>query len=258
MLPYIGLAAATCHPSIRLIGSPGTPGRASLSRRRLAVLATAALVTPVLLAVRWSTGQELAVPLIVAGTIVSFLLVVARMSGLVAELESSRSALEFEAAHDMLTGLPNRQEFNRRLIRALASGAAGALLFVDLDHFKEINDTYGHQAGDDVLIEVARRLRLVVRVGDVAGRLAGDEFVVLTDAADETAVLLMAERLLREIEMIHTSVNGALRVTASIGVVLWPRGTDPSDAAELLNEADRAMYAAKLACGNQLAVRSCA
>jgi len=254
LLPYIGVAAAACHPSMRSIGAPSPPQPMTLSRRRLAVLAFAALVTPLLLAARYVAHQDLAVPIIVAGTVVSFLLVVARMSGLVLELETSRAALQFEATHDMLTGLPNRQEFNRRLVRSLASGAPGALLFIDLDHFKDINDSFGHQAGDEVLVEVASRLRHRLRVNDIAGRLAGDEFVVLTETPDETDVLLMAERLLRDVETRRSNDDVMVRVTASIGVVHWSRNTPASEATALLNSADRAMYEAKTASGNQLAV----
>ena len=89
LLPYVGLAASACHPSIRMIGAPVAPQPTTLSRRRLVVLAFAALVTPLLLGLRYATDQDLGVPLVVAGTVVSFLLVGARMSGLVIELESS-------------------------------------------------------------------------------------------------------------------------------------------------------------------------
>ena len=256
LLPYIFVAAAACHPSIREIGTPAPPAPTTLSRRRLVVLALAALATPLLLAIRYAAEQDLAIPLVVAGTVISFLLVVARMSGLVIELDSSRAALEFEATHDMLTGLPNRQEFNRRLARLLVGGQAGALLFIDLDHFKEINDSLGHHVGDEVLIEIATRLRHHLRADDLAARLAGDEFVVLTQSQDGEDAVSMAERLLQRLATSRAHGDRAIHVTASIGVVQWPRGTPPHQAASLLNAADRAMYQAKSSSGNQLALAS--
>ena len=156
LLAYIAIGATALDPSVADIGDPGPRTEVSLSRRRLGLLAIAALVTPTMLAIQWIRAAELTVPLVIGGTIVSFLLVVARMSGLVQALESSRSQLRFEATHDALTGLPNRQLFGARLDEMLRHGRPGALLFVDLDRFKAVNDTLGHHEGDDVLREVAR------------------------------------------------------------------------------------------------------
>ena len=160
LVSYVALGATAMDRSVAEIGNPRPPTEVSLSRRRLGLLAVAALVTPTMLAIQWIRSAELTVPLVVGGTVVSFLLVVARMSGLVQALESSRSQLRFEATHDALTGLPNRQLFGTRLDELLRRGDAGALLFVDLDRFKAVNDTLGHHEGDQVLIEVSKLLRV--------------------------------------------------------------------------------------------------
>jgi len=158
-------------------------------------------------------------------------------------------ALAHAARHDALTGLPNRALAEERLSAALTRtrrrGGRVALLFVDLDHFKEVNDTLGHGAGDAVLQEVADRLRGVLRAGDTAARLGGDEFVVVCeDVEDEAALATIAARVCRELDVCVTLEQGPARVTASVGAVL----TDGSrSAADLLRAADTAMYAAKAA-----------
>ncbi|NAZ82639.1 diguanylate cyclase [Kineococcus sp. R8] len=157
--------------------------------------------------------------------------------------------LAHAARHDALTGLPNRAAVHERLTAAVARtrrrGGRVAVLFVDLDHFKEVNDALGHQAGDDVLREVADRLRGVLRAGDTAARLGGDEFVVVCeDVEDEAALAAVAARVCAELTVVVPLPDGAVEVTASVGAVL----TDGSrSAAELLRDADTAMYAAKTA-----------
>ena len=238
-----------------------------LSTRRLVLLAAAALVTPLLLAVQWFRGQEVTVPLVVIGTVVSFLLVVARMVGLIHALEFSRSQLRFEANHDLLTGLPNRQSFTRSLDAALAAGLPGALLFVDLDRFKLVNDTLGHQAGDEVLIEVAGILRECVRAGDAVARLAGDEFVVMIEGSELDEATTIAGRLVDRLYIERRTscsssgattvgTDGVLSVTASVGMVTWAADTRPERAHQLLRAADHAMYRAKHAAGDRMVIAS--
>lgn len=254
LVSYIALGATALDPSIVDIGGPRPEAEVSLSRRRLGMLAIAALVTPTMLAVQWGRGAELTVPLVVGGTVVSFLLVVARMSGLVQALEASRSQLRFEATHDALTELPNRQLFGARLDDALGRGGAGALLFVDLDRFKVVNDTLGHHEGDSVLVDVARALRSVVRSTDTVARLAGDEFVVLIESGNHTEVMLIAQRLVDAVQVRRTIGNEQIVVTASVGLVQWPAGTPPAHADQLMKAADDAMYDAKRLQGNQLVI----
>lgn len=152
------------------------------------------------------------------------------------------------AVHDSLTGLPNRGEIVARLHQALGRadvfGSGVGLLFLDLDHFKRINDTFGHSAGDKVLATVARRLQGEVRGEDVVGRLGGDEFVVLMSPVDDEAVLAgLAERLIARITEPIEVLGREVTVGVSIGMSLT-RGPAP-DASQLLSEADAAAYRAK-------------
>lgn len=164
-----------------------------------------------------------------------------------------RQALESQLARqallDPLTGLPNRRSLSNRLDAALDPGAGSsdvALLFIDLDNFKDVNDQLGHDAGDDVLVEVAERLRRCIRERDLAVRLGGDEFVVLLDrTCDFESAVQVADRLLAAIsEPISTARSGvSCSLTASIGIVLSDDATRDSE--DLLHASDAAMYAAK-------------
>jgi diguanylate cyclase (GGDEF)-like protein/PAS domain S-box-containing protein len=158
------------------------------------------------------------------------------------------------AYHDSLTGLPNRVRLaelvNERLTRDRAQGSATALLFVDLDDFKQVNDDHGHGVGDELLRRVADRLRNALRGDDVLARQGGDEFLVLlSDLPPATAdqiVARTASRLLDAVETLPISpATGGARVGASIGSSVAPR--DGTTASELLRQADAAMYLAKQA-----------
>lgn len=152
------------------------------------------------------------------------------------------------APHDPLTGLPNRALFRDRLGQALAQarrrGGQMALLFLDLDGFKGINDTRGHEAGDRLLVETAARLGQCVREGDTAARLGGDEFtVILHEVTGAHDAAVVAQRLADALTQPVMDKGHALRVTVSIGIALGPVEGDDVDA--LLTSADAAMYAAK-------------
>jgi diguanylate cyclase (GGDEF)-like protein/PAS domain S-box-containing protein len=158
--------------------------------------------------------------------------------------------LQHNAFHDALTGLANRALFADRLEHALARtdrhATPVAVLFVDLDDFKAVNDGAGHSAGDDLLVAVAERLRRVLRPSDTIARLGGDEFAVLIeDAADPARTAATADRLLAALSEPFPGAAGdeQVRVTASVGIATGAAGQH--DAAELLRHADVAMYAAK-------------
>jgi diguanylate cyclase (GGDEF) domain len=165
-----------------------------------------------------------------------------------AQLEKSRAALKQEATHDSLTGLPNRRLFYDRMQQAIHRarrhrGKVG-VLYIDLDRFKEINDTHGHHVGDAVLTEVARRLSRSVREADSLARLGGDEFVVLLDSVrgreDCLAAALNIERTLAE----DSSFYGLdVEISASVGQALYP--DDGTDEDALIRAADAAMYRIK-------------
>jgi len=165
------------------------------------------------------------------------------------DLKVANESLSYLAYHDSLTGLPNRASFLQHAARAVitgrSQGSRAAMLYVDSDSFKSINDSLGHAAGDDVLIETARRIRKLLRESDIVARLGGDEFAVLlapirgaedaTRIAEEIATALRAP--------VTSSRFGAIDTSASIGVAVFPRHGHTAQA--LLVAADAAMYRAK-------------
>ncbi|MBF0294087.1 MAG: diguanylate cyclase [Magnetococcales bacterium] len=168
------------------------------------------------------------------------------------ELEERLKHLAF---HDPLTALPNRQLFDDRLRQALAQGRrhnrmVGVMLF-DLDHFKTINDTHGHAAGDQLLKEVARRLGSCIRESDTVARLGGDEFTaVLTNVSDAEQVHKVARKILKALGRKVALDAAKIAITSSIGVSLYPVDGDGME--ELLEKADQALYRAKNAGRNNV------
>jgi diguanylate cyclase (GGDEF)-like protein len=171
-----------------------------------------------------------------------------RIDAQVAELHEKQDELNHLASHDNLTGLPNRRLFLDRLDLALARARRNeerlALLFIDLDRFKDINDMHGHAAGDAMLRAVAERIRASVRESDTVARLGGDEFVVLVEGThhpEDTS--LLAQKVLTALTPPVPYGTMTLEVGASIGVSQYPQ--DGQTASELVASADRAMYRAK-------------
>lgn len=177
-------------------------------------------------------------------------------------LRSAESRLSHIALHDALTGLGNRHQLDiclrHNISRAESRGGDDhfALLFIDLDGFKNINDSMGHSVGDELLVEITRRLKKSLRQDDIAIRMGGDEFLVIVDGlatADDAGVL--CRKLLAVVsEPIPTSVGQTVQTTASIGIALFPEHADSAD--ELIRAADTAMYAAKESGRNRHAVFS--
>jgi diguanylate cyclase (GGDEF)-like protein len=170
------------------------------------------------------------------------------------ELNQSRQTLRHLAQHDSLTGLPNRALFDDRLEQAMLQAQSDqtrmALLFVDLDDFKTINDSYGHHIGDLVLKTAAARMVACVRQSDTVGRLGGDEFVILLPYIEHAQdALQVAQKIVDEIRHPFEAGEHMLHVSASIGVAIYPE--HGYDASGLSRSADAAMYAAKQAGGNQ-------
>jgi diguanylate cyclase (GGDEF)-like protein/PAS domain S-box-containing protein len=161
---------------------------------------------------------------------------------------SAESALAHQATHDALTGLPNRLLLNDRIEQAIArlrrSEQRVGLLFIDVDGFKSVNDQFGHAAGDEVLVEIAERLRGAVRPDDTAARVGGDEFVVLADAIDSGVGLLIGQRISAAVGEPIPVAGTEVVIGTSIGVAL---GTSSCRADELLAHADQAMFRAKRA-----------
>ncbi|MBV9284780.1 MAG: EAL domain-containing protein [Acidimicrobiia bacterium] len=165
----------------------------------------------------------------------------------VSERKAAEERLERQALHDELTALPNRRLLRDRISQALAravrDGCLVAVVFLDLDRFKLINDSWGHAEGDKVLVAIAERLRSVVRGSDTVARFGGDEFVVVREgisSGDDVSVFL--DRLAREVQRKIVLGNNDLVINASIGVALGGAGDTPEG---LLRDADAAMYKAK-------------
>lgn len=165
----------------------------------------------------------------------------------------TESALAYEAQYDGLTDLPNRRQIVLHIDQALARsrrhGYIGAVMFIDLDHFKNINDSLGHNIGDQVLQQVARRLVNTLRQEDVVGRLGGDEFVVLLSDESRSAkrvakqAQLVAEKIRESVSITYNVDGYSLNVTPSIGIALFPDNNETTS--QVLQQADTAMYRAK-------------
>ena len=172
----------------------------------------------------------------------------AHLAAIAMEQQKRLARIRFLALHDPLTGLPNRsllnEHLNRNLRRARRENTSFALMFIDLDGFKQINDRYGHDAGDDLLSMLSGRMVEQLRSSDICARIGGDEFVVLLEKiGGPEAVEQVAEKLLSCLSRPVKRGQQSLQVSASIGIALYPQDGDSADA--LLTRADDAMYRAK-------------
>jgi diguanylate cyclase (GGDEF)-like protein/PAS domain S-box-containing protein len=166
----------------------------------------------------------------------------------ISDRKRAEEQIEFHAYHDVLTHLPNRKLFTDRLrhslTRAKRNNCSVAVMFIDVDHFKNINDTLGHTAGDELLLEMARRLRECVRDDDTVARLGGDEFtIILSELRHPEDAMGVAQKILAAVQEPLSLGGTPIVVSASIGIALYPEdGLDPES---LLRNADSAMYRAK-------------
>jgi len=178
--------------------------------------------------------------------------------------EARRDVVEAElrdmAIHDPLTGLLNHGAFlghlTNSIARARRANIRTALLFIDLDGFKGVNDTYGHSAGDDLLRSAVERMRTILRAADTAARLGGDEFVILVDPEIGDGAAILAQRLLDAFRQPFTIRGQSLSVTLSMGIARFPEHGDAADA--LIQAADQAMYRAKAGGKNDFVLADCA
>ena len=250
LLAYVFWGVAALHPSTAQADGPGFAAPLKPSRLRVAVLATAGLMLPALLWLRAASGLDTE-PALAFGSSLVFSLIAIRMALLVREVETKAAKLAVQgraleavlaekheleerlrrqAFYDDLTGLANRALFGDRLQQALLRGDRSlhrvALLFIDVDDFKWVNDSHGHRAGDRVLREVGARLSSCMRKSDTVARWGGDEFAVLIEDADgrETAVEA-AERIQAAMAEPFASGAGDLHLGVSVGMVLEGDGT---------------------------------
>ncbi|GAA2647992.1 GGDEF domain-containing protein [Paractinoplanes durhamensis] len=252
-LAWIGaslmLGLAALHPSMRPLGDRTAAADQVATRSRLSLLAGASLLAPLTLVIQYVRGGNLHILLVAASCAVMFLLVTARLGGVAA---AQRQA----AITDGLTGLHTRRYFAETLgtecARALRGGEPLSMVLLDIDHFKNVNDTYGHTAGDRVLVEVAHRLRTAVRSGDIVARYGGEEFAVLLPRTSPADAYTVAERL--RLDIMRTGVvispTEVITVTVSLGLAALPTHTDTPD--DLVGLADKLLYASKEAGRNQV------
>jgi len=171
----------------------------------------------------------------------------------VSALIAAEKDIHFRANYDQLTEIPNRSLFNDRCQQALSAATRHktklAIMFIDLDDFKKINDSLGHDAGDAVLIEVSKRLSLCIRESDTVARWAGDEFTILLANVQSTKnIEHLAKRILNELNKPLIFKSKKMKISVSIGISLFPNSENQLES--LVNQADKAMYKAKLSGKN--------
>ena len=256
------LAIAAIHPSMAKT-SPVEP-RSVHRTGRLWALGLALLLMPVVMSVLLISSRPLHLPVMIAGSSVLIALVLARMGLLMKELGAQVDEVETRRAqladafaerevmtqelfhnstHDALTGLAGRVLFYQRAQQAMSiHDVTSALLFIDLDDFKSVNDNLGHQAGDEILLQVAERLRRELRFGDTVGRLGGDEFAVVLQHVSCERARQVADRIIQSLRMPFELQTEIVAIGASIGGAIGGGGTEVDD---LVSAADAAMYLAK-------------
>jgi diguanylate cyclase (GGDEF)-like protein len=250
-LGYLSLGAACLHPSAARLMNP--PARASdrAPRLQLGVFGGAMLSIPVVGAVGQLTGMPADGLLLTIAPMLTIPLVLIRIGRLNVLRSRDREALAHQAAHDELTGLVNRRRLFTLMEKAIARHADGrggdlALLYCDLNHFKPINDRYGHEAGDAVLRATAKRISESVRSGDVVARIGGDEFLIFCPDADSDTAYSLGARIVRALAEPVGWRGETLRVSTALGTTVWTerRVIAPDD---LLAAADAQMYENKRA-----------
>jgi diguanylate cyclase len=244
LLAYVLFGAAGLHPAMRALSERAQIRPRRLSRRRLSALTAVSLVAPLLLLAQAWERSGIDAAAIGVGSIALFLLVVARMSGLIRQVEQQAAQLETLAQHDALTGAANRRAWDSRLPvemdRARRAGTPLAVALLDLDHFKRFNDQYGHQAGDQLLKSATMAWQSLLRSSDLLARYGGEEFAVLLPSSTLGQAVDALDRL---------RAATPLAQTFSAGVAMW-HGDETSD--QLVARADKALYQAKQAGRNQV------
>lgn len=196
-------------------------------------------------------GESLLTPIYNSEGVCTHVLTVARD---ITERKLLEDKLEYLAYHDVLTGLPNRRLLQDRMKQAMSqarrTGSLAAVLYLDCDYFKDINDTWGHEVGDEFLCSLAKRLSSCVRDNDTVARLGGDEFVLLLTALESPEeASKVAERVLATLQKPWEIGQHHFTLTMSIGIALYPK--DGTDSASLLRNADAALYQSKKSGRNQ-------
>jgi diguanylate cyclase (GGDEF)-like protein len=260
LLAYVLVGASALHPSMADIVGESETHESTVSNRRIALIGMSFLVPVAVFLLHGPVVHAADFAGLAVGSVILAILICGRLLGaLVAsrDLLTKHRALEVELDHrartDRLTGLANRTALGDRVAALLAGDAPLALLYLDLDDFKRINDAFGHPVGEEVLREVADRLRSIVGNDDDAAHLGGDEYaVLLSPCQTEADALTAARRILDALEPEVGFAGHRFRIGASIGIV-WTSGADLT-ADEVLSRADIAMYQAKGRGGGGYAV----
>jgi diguanylate cyclase len=249
-MAYWLLAAAALHPSSSELTDAGKT-TTRMHPARIVLLGAAVCTTPLVAVLGRTESSTHRLVLLGLAFVLGFS-VVARFAIAVRTRESVQTQLEYQSTHDELTGAVNRvlliDRISHALDRSRRDGRSVAVLYVDLDRFKAINDTLGHDVGDQLLVEMNHRFRSLLRTVDTIGRTGGDEFVVLCEDTSMCDALRVAERLVATIAEPTRLGELALQVTGSVGVAFCGDGADSVDT--LIRAADTAMYAAKRRGGN--------
>ena len=251
---YFFLGSAFLHPSIKTLST--VQGRdTAITRYDMIILGLAFAAGPLVYWLQLGRGVTVDVNVTLAGMVVIFALVEMRLVQLVRVLEAhnrlmghQQVQLKYQASHDSLTNLPNRASLDDYLIdiagRNPTSGGLSALLMIDLDHFKQVNDSFGHGEGDIVLLKVADQLIKIKRKEDMVARWGGDEFVFIIENLNFAEdAFSFARRLFHEVSFPVGWGENRVVVTLSIGGCLFRNGID--DIQDVMKRADTALYHAK-------------
>ena len=260
-LPYLLACAAASqaafHPSVRSITAVAREAAARWTTARIGLVAVAFAVPALLILLEHDATFSERLGLCCATVVLSGLAILQIVQAMRA-VERSEHRLRHQALHDSLTGLPNRRSLIRHLERMLTESEAGQIvscLFIDLDHFKLINDTLGHSRGDELLIEVARRFSVNVRPSDFVTRIGGDEFVIVLSPGFDVGPAREFANRIRNCLLTPFTIDGAeYYVTASIGLAFGDGESEASAAEHLIRDADTAMYQAKESGRDALAI----
>ncbi|MBB2946312.1 diguanylate cyclase (GGDEF)-like protein [Actinoplanes lutulentus] len=245
---YTLWAAAALHRSMNVPAAPAQTRVEGHSPRRLVLLAVATLLAPAVLAAQGMSGGGVVVdwPAITISSVVLFLLVVWRMSGLVTQLQTQAAQLRTMAHNDALTGIPNRRawdlELSNRMASARRSGDSLTVALLDIDHFKRYNDAFGHPAGDQLLRDGAAAWRAHLGAGGLLARYGGEEFAVLFTGCHLDEAIAVLDRMRR------ATPSGQ---SFSAGLAVWGGQESPE---ALISRADEALYGAKEAGRNRVEV----
>jgi diguanylate cyclase (GGDEF)-like protein len=247
---FMILPLALRHSSARELAKPRSDGARGADHRRLVLLGTSLIVAPVLAITAQALRPDRFAWGYGFGAVLVSMLALRRLLILGRERVSAFEALTHRSTHDPLTGLPNRPLLIDRIEQAIRrtqrNGTQVAVLHIDLDRFKAVNDTWGHQAGDELLRQVAARLLEVVRPGDTVARLTGDEFAIVCDELDSSStVFTIADRVVNSLDEPFTIDANTVLVSASIGIALLVERNDTAE--DLMEHADAAMLRAKRA-----------